>query len=70
MSKGQDYIVVIRKTLAGGLDGILIILMYWRAKKLGDRQPEYHLKKHYALGTVLILMFIIGAVYQVWSLIF
>ncbi len=57
-------------TLAGGLDGILIILMYWKAKKLGDRQPEYHLKKHYALGTVLIMMFIVGAIYQVWSLTF
>lgn len=49
---------------AGGIDGILVILMYWRSKLLGDRKPEYSLKKHTVLGFVLMLMFAFGIVYQ------
>src|SRR3989338_2644161 len=56
--------------IAGGLDGILIILMYWKAKLLGDRKPEYSLKPHRILGTTLILMFILGIAYQLWTLFF
>ena len=50
-------------TIAGGLDGILIILMYWKAKLLGDRNPEYSMGKHYFLGTLLMIMFGLGMVY-------
>ena len=49
--------------IAGGLDGILVVLTYWKAKLLGDRKPEYMLRKHYVLGSLLILMFISGIVY-------
>ena len=60
-------ILSITGVVAGGLDGILIILMYWKAKLLGERRPEYVMGKHYVLGTVLICMFILGIIYQVWS---
>lgn len=50
-------------TIAGGLDGILIILMYWKAKLLGDRNPEYSMGKHYVLGTLLMVMFGLGILY-------
>ena len=53
--------------VAGGLDGILVVLMYWRAKKMGDRKPEYSLPKNYFFGGVLILMFISGIIYQLVS---
>ncbi|PIZ51164.1 hypothetical protein COY27_04560 [Candidatus Woesearchaeota archaeon CG_4_10_14_0_2_um_filter_33_13] len=49
--------------IAGGIDGILIILTYWKAKLLGDRKPEYSMGKHYILGSALILMFVLGIIY-------
>jgi tyrosine-specific transport protein len=52
--------------IAGGLDGILVMLMYWRAKKLGNRKPEYSLGKHWLIGGILILMFAVGIIYQIW----
>lgn len=51
--------------IAGGLDGILITLMYWRAKRFGDRVPEYSLPPHTFVGMVLIFLFVVGIVYQV-----
>ena len=64
-----SFIAVIGITgvISGGLDGILVTLMYWKAKKLGDRKPEFELGKHYVLGSVLIFMFLVGIGYQVWS---
>jgi amino acid permease len=52
--------------VAGGIDAILIILMYWKAKTIGDRKPEYQLAQHKILGIVLILMFAVGILYQLW----
>ena len=65
--KLTTFIAVLGVTgaLAGGMDGILITLMYWKAKVLGDRQPEYSLRKHYVLGGFLILLFSLGIVYQI-----
>jgi tyrosine-specific transport protein len=60
-------ILGITGVIAGGLDGILVTLIYWKAKKLGDRKPEYVMGNHYILGTVLIGMFLLGIGYQVWS---
>src|SRR3989344_1251345 len=60
-------VIGITGAIAGGLEGILIILMYWKAKLLGDRKPEYLLKPYRILGTVLMLMFAAGIVYQVWT---
>ena len=51
--------------VAGGLDGILIMLMYWKAKRLGDRVPEYSLPTHTLIGMLLIILFVVGMVYQV-----
>lgn len=63
-------ILSITGVVAGGLDGILIILMYWRSKVLGDRKPEYSLGKQYLLGAVLLCMFVLGIMYQLWSKMF
>ena len=64
--KLTNFITVLGLTgaLAGGLDGILIVLMYWKAKIKGNRRPEYQLKPYKILGTVLILMFVFGIIYQ------
>ena len=60
-------VIGITGAIAGGLDGIMITLMYWKAKSLGDRKPEYTLGKHYTLGIVLITMFAVGILYQIWK---
>ena len=55
--------------IAGGIDGILIVLIFWRVKKLGERKPEYSLNKNRLIGMILMLVFILGVAYTVWSLI-
>ena len=50
--------------VAGGLDGILLVLMYWKSKILGDRRPEYSLKPYRLVGILLIIMFALGLLYQ------
>ncbi len=57
-------VIGITGTLAGGVLQILVVLMYWKAKKLGNRTPEYTLGKHYWLGTFFILLFLLGILYQ------
>ena len=61
-----SFIAVLSLTgaLAGGIDGILVTLIYWKAKKLGNRKPGYSLKPHYILGTALIIMFALGILSQ------
>ncbi|MBL7147601.1 MAG: hypothetical protein ISS82_02140 [Nanoarchaeota archaeon] len=49
--------------LAGGLEGILLILIFFRAKKLGNRKPEYSLNKNYVIGCLIILMFVLGVIF-------
>lgn len=53
--------------LAFGLSGIIMVLMFWRAKKRGDRQPEFHLPKLKIVGSALVIMFLFGLVYTVYG---
>ena len=56
--------------IAGGLDGILIVLAYWKAKKLGKRKPEYTVSCPWYLGYTIIAVFAFGMSYQLYSLFF
>ncbi len=58
-------VLAITGAIAGGLDAILVILMFWKAKKLGKRKPEYSLGKHRVLGVCLLIMFALGILYQI-----
>lgn len=49
----------------GAIQGTLILLMSRKAKKLGDRQPEYSLKLPSVLLYFLIVLFILGAASQI-----
>ncbi|GAI23585.1 unnamed protein product, partial [marine sediment metagenome] len=49
----------------GVIEGILIILIFKKAKTLGDRQPEYSLKVPSALLYFLMIIFILGAASQI-----
>ena len=66
-----SFITVLGLTgaFAGGLESILIVLMYWKAKILGDRKPEYVLPKFKILGVIFIMMFVLGILYQFINLI-
>jgi len=51
--------------IAMTLEGILIVLMFNKAKKLGERKPEYSLKSNKFLSFALILIFLLGMIYTI-----
>jgi len=50
--------------ISGGLTGSLVLFMLMKAKKYGDRKPEYQTKINWAIATILILIFVAGIIYQ------
>ena len=54
--------------IAGGLGGVMTVLIHHRARRQGNRQPEYRVPLSTALGAVMILLFVLGAGYQLWTL--
>ena len=48
----------------GVIEGVIIILIFKNAKKLGNRQPEYSLKVPSALLYFLMIILILGAISQ------
>jgi tyrosine-specific transport protein len=61
-----DFIKIISLigSVAGGLAGILILFMLRKAKKEGERKPEYSIPLNWPLIIVLAIIFIAGIVYQ------
>lgn len=59
-------IIAVAGAVAGGLEGILLMLMYWKAKRLGTRTPEYTLPLLRPIGIFLIILFALGIFYQTW----
>jgi hypothetical protein len=51
--------------VVGGIEGIMLILMYWAAQGHGDRKSEYDLLPHTTIGVLIIFMFILGILYTV-----
>ncbi len=51
-------------TFAGGIAGLLIVLIHAKARKLGKRTPEYSLSIGKISYGLLILLFSIGILYQ------
>jgi len=51
--------------VAFGVEGVLNVLMFWKAKKMGDRKPEYSIKKNKAVGIILMSILILGIVYEI-----
>ena len=52
------------------LTSILFVIMFWRARKLGNRKPEYTLKFAKTLGITVILIFIAGFINEIIKLFF
>lgn len=63
----RSFIQVIGITggIAMSLEGILLVLIFNRAKKLGNRKPEYTIRKSTVLNIVLITLFILGMIYTI-----
>lgn len=51
-------------TLIGAVEGIMIIIIFQRAKTLGDREPEYNFKVPKILLYFLMLILVFGAISQ------
>ena len=49
----------------GLIDGTMICLIYRRAKKKGDRRPEYSLKSPIFLIYIIITVLVLGALSQI-----
>ena len=54
--------LAITGAFAGGLQGILNIMMFYKAKKLGDRKPEYEIKLPRIVGNAICVLFAIGMI--------
>jgi len=61
-------VIALGGIVAGGIDGVLIILMTHIAKSKGDRKPEYTMPMHWIFSLFLITIFILGAGYYFSSL--
>ena len=55
-------------TLVGGIEGILIVLMYRKAKIQGKRKPEYELKFPRIVDYGMITLFLLGIFYLLLTL--
>ena len=62
----KSFIVIIglAGALAGGLQGIMIVLMHRAAKKRSQRKPEYSLHDNPTISIALIIIFVVGIIYQ------
>ena len=54
--------------IAGGLAGILIVLMAMKAKTKGNRKPEYTMPINWLVVSLFIAIFAGGAGYYLWTL--
>jgi len=61
---GFIQLIGIIGAIIGGLRGILVIMMWQRAKRRGDRQPEYSLRLPLLIPILLYLVFFAGLIYQ------
>lgn len=51
---------------SGGIQGILVALMHKNAKKKGDRKPEYSMHENRALSYIIMAIFAIGIVFELF----
>jgi amino acid permease len=51
--------------LAGGFEGIMLLLTYWKARKYGQRKPEYEIKLGIIPIVLIIAVFVFGAIITV-----
>jgi hypothetical protein len=52
--------------ISGGVAGILILLMNIKAKKKGERKPEYSIPINWFIIGALALIFLIGIFFELF----
>lgn len=57
-------IISLAGVISGGLAAVLILIMNHKAKKLGNRKPEYSVKINWWIITILSLIFIAAVVFE------
>ena len=62
-------IISIGGVVSGGITGILILLASKKAKEKGNRKPEYSLPINWFIIGLLVLIFILGVVYEVLNVV-
>ena len=62
-------VIGVAGAIGGGLESVIILLMYHKARKMGNRKPEYVLPYHEYLNYTLIAILVCGVVYSVYSII-
>lgn len=67
---GADFIFVIGiiGAIAVGIDSIITLFVFLRAKSRGERVPEYSLRIPRSAAILLGLMFVAGAGYELWEI--
>ena len=50
--------------IATGSIYIMVVLMHAKARKMGNRKPEFSIKGHWPLSLLLIIIFVLGILYQ------
>lgn len=59
-------ILSIGGVVSGGLMAVLILLMIKKAKKKGNRKPEYSMPVNWFIIGFLILIFVLGVIRELW----
>jgi hypothetical protein len=61
----RDFIQVITYagSITGGFLGIMIILLFYRAKRKGDMKPAYSIEVSEGISTLMIFVYILGIAY-------
>jgi tyrosine-specific transport protein len=62
-------LLAISGAIAGGIQGIMIILMHRKSKLIGQRKPEYEIKSHFILDLIISIVFISGVFFTIYLLI-
>jgi len=57
-------VVGLTGAIAGGIDGILIMLITMQAKKKGTIKPAYSMPLNWLIMSILIIVFLLGIIYQ------
>lgn len=66
LAGARSFIGVIGLTgaVAGGIEGILLVMTARAAKRKGERKPEYSMSLNWFIAALLILLFTAGIAYQ------
>jgi tyrosine-specific transport protein len=52
--------------IVGGITAFLIVLMFWKSKRLGDREPEYTMNSNPLMGLIILFIVLLGTIYALF----